>query len=525
MSTAPKQPPQQQPQQLVSIGDFQTQLTQIQSEYETRITELKQHVTLDADAVDLAAAETQTKLAELVRTFQSQLEGTPKNVVQLFAIETEAEPGPKALYDNSLCALNLDLAVYDGDRDSLALLLGDPQFVFAADDLLKENPVFRGQRDLLQRSLHLPQSLAPKLHDVGDRCREALGLIPALEFHLLNESLPFVSCYMPATDRIDVIVSTGTLERFTEGELAFTIGHQLGHTLYDHHRLPINLMLERAGTMLFPAHALRIFAWKRKAEITADRVGLLCCDDLEIATSALFKLSTGTQAETMGIRLDEYREKLAAGEHPEVASGDIDPEDWHSSAPFNPVRLRALTIFGRSALFRALRRDKAAPEGFDSGGKNLMEAAIRELMNCFEPSPAIDRGEITDVIREFIFLGSYVVIHANGVDETMGSQAPGVQALASILDPDTMQRGLGKVEGADQDSLWTAIGEAARELKHNLPPVTRLGIVKDLAVTTFYAAGSVTRKERDVLADLAQTLELRPEFVDQVLHSVVKGLD
>ena len=529
----------------MSLEDFQARMSRMQTEYQNRLSTLQAVPEPDSVAIETVAREMQSKLAELMKTFQSQIEGgSPAQVIQLFDQRPEKKP-PKdpsrKIYDNSHCTLDLELAVYEGDRDSLTTLLSDPQFVFAADEVLKENLVIQHQREALKRAFHLPRAVAPRLHAAGDRCRTALGLRPSLEFQLLADPWPGITTYMPDEDRIHVILNAGLLERFNENELTFVIGHQLGHILFDHHRLPINMLLERGGPMLFPVHALRIYAWKRHAEITADRIGLICCRDLESATRALLQLSTGTRAEALDFDINAYCDAIAAGEHPEVDSGEVDPEDWHGTMPFNPARLRALSIFAKSALWRSFQQvEKQATEiqaqidlasntqnmiAAGGSGKSLMEDAIRELMSCFEPSHLGQRGEITQVIREFIFLGAYAVMHANGVDEDVGLRAPGVQALASILDPDTMQRGLGKVEGADSDSLWTAIGEAARELKRNLPVVTRLNIIKDLAVVTFYSGGSVSRQEQDVLGDLAVTLDLRPESVDQILQSVAKGLD
>jgi phage terminase Nu1 subunit (DNA packaging protein) len=247
--------------------------------------------------------------------------------------------------------------------------------------------------------------------------------------------------------------------------------------------------------------------------------------------NALFKLSTGTAPEGLGFSAREYLERLAAIPSESLGT-DLAPEDWHGVLPLNPARVRALVLFAESSVFQRLREQGRSGERVDTGGrleeqneKEDMEEALLKLTACLEPAYLANLGEITDVIREFIFLGSHAVLSPNGATEDPGVQYPGVRALASILDPETMQRGLGKVEGADEDSLWTAIGEAARELKAHLPAVSRLNIVKDLCVISQYAGGTVSRKEQDVLCDLGQMLEVRSDFVDQILQSVARGLD
>lgn len=88
-------------------------------------------------------------------------------------------------------------------------------------------------------------------------------------------------------------------------ELMFVLGHELGHVLADHvtfHTLALALRGVASGilntasfglagaainTTLMPA----LQAWFRRAEFTADRAGLLACQDLEVALHAMIKVS------------------------------------------------------------------------------------------------------------------------------------------------------------------------------------------------------------------------------------------
>ena len=89
-----------------------------------------------------------------------------------------------------------------------------------------------------------------------------------------------------------VMLSSSLLEGFEPDGLQFVIGHELGHHLFDHRRIPVGALLG-GEVQIGAALALRLFAWQRYAEISSDRAGLACAGRLEPAAHALFKLSSG----------------------------------------------------------------------------------------------------------------------------------------------------------------------------------------------------------------------------------------
>jgi uncharacterized tellurite resistance protein B-like protein len=486
------------------IEDFQRKVAELQVTFTQKIQ--RAQAKNDAALIQALSAEFQAEMARLTQSLPGAQPAPPA------APAPAPEPKRSSIYDNSRCAIDLDLAVYDGDRDGVTGLLTDPQFVAAAERVLDDKAVFKSRRDLLKKCLHLTPMMAPDLHAVGARCRQALGLVPELDFYVYQDLYFNAFCYPPDASRLYILLTSSLLERFTVEELSFVIGHEIGHALFDHHRLPINLLLERGEDLLSPVHAMRIYAWKRNAEISADRIGLLCGGDFESAARAFFKLSSGITSGTLAFQLREYIDQFRDLKQ-EMAEG-ADPEDWFTTHPFSPLRLKALELFAQSATYQRLRGG--------SGGEiseEQMERDIRELLSMMEPSYLTENTQLAQVMREFVFLGGYLISAANGVIEESE-----VTALGSLLDPATVRERLESMKGTQVEEVWKRLSELVKTLNLHVPLIGKLNLVKDLSIIS-YSDGSVEECELEVLYRICTLLGLKTEFVDHVLHSASAPMD
>ena len=114
--------------------------------------------------------------------------------------------------------------------------------------------------------------------------------------------------------------SSSLLEAFDENELMFVVGHEFGHHVYQHHDIPIGYILNgkhRPSASL----ALQLFTWARYAEISADRAGAYCANDLNAVARALFKLASGlTDNRVVNFDLAEF-----LGQLDEMQAVDAEP--------------------------------------------------------------------------------------------------------------------------------------------------------------------------------------------------------
>nr|HIA88175.1 M48 family peptidase [Gammaproteobacteria bacterium] len=209
------------------------------------------------------------------------------------------------------------------------------------------------RRHLLATSVRLSRSMAGDLHKMADHCVERLAINTPLELYAYASPQSNAACFRPEDGRVFIMFSSHLLENFDPAELMFVMGHELGHHVYQHHNIPIGYIVRGKAP---PAAdlALQLFTWSRYAEISADRAGAYCADDLHSVARALFKLASGITGEGI-VKFDM---KAFMGQVDEMVAPDGRPgqdapmQDWFSTHPFSPLRVKALKQFHESSLMQ-----------------------------------------------------------------------------------------------------------------------------------------------------------------------------
>lgn len=416
-------------------------------------------------------------------------------------------------YRQSACELNLATAIYDGGRDVVNDLMGDRAFAETARTLLSDSPVYHSRKELLKRGLRLTPRMAPQIHKIGQAARELLGLKPEIEFYVYQDADFNAACYPPDENRLYIMLTSSLLEKFTQAELSFVVGHEIGHYLFDHHQFPIQTLLERGKDNLSPIHAVKLYAWSRNAEISADRIGLLLCRDFNAAARAFFKLSSGITDDTLAFQLNDYIEQFRELESEIKAHEDLDPQDWYSTHPFSPLRIKALDIFFRSETYRRL----VGEEGGEIG-EEVMEDEIKKFMSLMEPAYLNDGSDAGKLMRKFLFMTGYAIALADGV-----VQDSEIAALKDLLG-DGMSVQDEKLKELTMDECVAQVNAVIEKINLHFPPVAKLNAVKDLTIIA-YADQEFHEREIGMLYGLCDILNIRREFVDHVVGNMGAELD
>ena len=131
-----------------------------------------------------------------------------------------------------------------------------------------------------------------------------------------------------------IVLTSGLVALMDEAEMRFVIGHELGHALSGHavYQTLLRRLLVLTGVFnAVPGGALGIRAitaalmeWSRKAELSADRAGLLATQDTAAATRVHMKLASGGHLD----ELDTTSFFEQAAEYDETEDDfEDDPED------------------------------------------------------------------------------------------------------------------------------------------------------------------------------------------------------
>lgn len=217
-----------------------------------------------------------------------------------------------------------------------------------------------------------------------DECAQILG-VRKPRVYVRNS--PFTAAYVTSVgDQSILVLTSGLLKLYADrpDELRFVIGHELGHLKCQHIRLKtaaygILKALQEIDTSAIPTSYQRVaptlalgrlLSWSRESEISADRAGLLCCQDPEAATQALLRLLHGLDAgmvpanpdaghfdaEPVLMEFDQWQDKP-------LVKFLVDFKRSTAEVPFVPDRIAALTYYAQSDEYAALLVRKRSVTG------------------------------------------------------------------------------------------------------------------------------------------------------------------
>ncbi|WP_083951926.1 M48 family metallopeptidase [Actinomadura rubrobrunea] len=162
------------------------------------------------------------------------------------------------------------------------------------------------------------------LHDMVRDAAYILDLPEVPEIYVQQSPQP--NAMAIGSDHPFIVVNTGLLDLHDDEELRFIVAHEVGHILSGHAVYQTMMMiLTRLGARLawLPLGNIGIAAiimglqeWFRKAELSADRAGLLGGQDLDAAKRTMMKMAGGTRLSEMNTEafLAQAREYDAAGD-------------------------------------------------------------------------------------------------------------------------------------------------------------------------------------------------------------------
>ncbi len=198
---------------------------------------------------------------------------------------------------------NLDPREYEHPFDKKAL--DALQSTKGLDTLVKKfyeygvEKIFHIQ--LTSSNLRVTQNSFPKLYSLFEEAQKTLDVptLPSLYLIRSDELQGFTT----GVDNPIIALSSAAVDSYSDEELLFIIGREMGHiksqhVLYYEIGTILPLLNEILGAITLGLGSLvsmglqvALLHWKKMSEYTADRAGLLACQDERVATSALAKIS------------------------------------------------------------------------------------------------------------------------------------------------------------------------------------------------------------------------------------------
>jgi Zn-dependent protease with chaperone function len=213
---------------------------------------------------------------------------------------------------------------HPADRTALTAMRTLPGF----DQVLKRASGMMRERQyrlaFLASSVRVGERQFPDLHEILNGVTEVLDVPVRPELFLYND--PVAQAVTLGVDKPFIAMSSGLYDMTTEDERRFVIGHETGHVMSGHALYQSLLMhtLNLVGSLSWiPASGLGLRAliaalreWERKAELSADRAGLLAGQDTDAALRVHMKQAGGANLDKIDAEafLAQAKEYESAGD-------------------------------------------------------------------------------------------------------------------------------------------------------------------------------------------------------------------
>jgi uncharacterized tellurite resistance protein B-like protein len=391
---------------------------------------------------------------------------------------------------------------FESERRTLEVILGDPDMQRRAGEIMKQDETEANRRRLLASGLRITDRIIPSLVETVRWIQRITHLQDrGVEIYVYDDPRQNAACMDFGENRLFLLLSSSLVEKMGERELIFVIGHELGHVSYGHHVLPVRAMLAKARGM--PGErALQLMSWSRRAEISADRVGLLCCQEIHVATTALIKLSCGLTESLVRFNVDDYVSQM---QDIEVLSESVqDTQDWFSSHPFNPLRVVALHYFWESRLLTELLGHSPA-----NILTSEMDERINALLEFMEPEMV---GADKNAAMACLLWGGYWVAASDGRIDRLESMS-----IRNMTDAQAVRKAEAEIRSSSNPlALIRKRFQQAAKRCLRMPPSERHALVQRLIVVA-RADKQLREEEKAVLRQVCETLRINPTFVEQML--------
>jgi len=169
------------------------------------------------------------------------------------------------------------------------------------------------QLQFVGSNLKITSSSLPDIHELLEDVCETLNLKTTPEFYVRHDN--YTATTQAVTNNLQgittgvdhplVIISAECIDSFSKEELLFVLGCEIGriksqHVLYKEIAVLLPIVSGILGGITFGINftepivqglSLALWQWYRWSEFTADRAGLLACQDLSTAMRAMAKIS------------------------------------------------------------------------------------------------------------------------------------------------------------------------------------------------------------------------------------------
>ena len=222
--------------------------------------------------------------------------------------------------------------------------------------------------------------MTPKIYDNLEKVCNRLDVdIEKINTFVISKSSLNAHCVDFGRDKGCIIaLHSKLINMMSPGEIQFIIGHEIGHYLLQHNYFDND-----------PEVTIEESSKSRAGEISADRIGLLACGDLDSAVHALIRIQSGLKDEFLGFDLVAYLKQMESEK-------DYRRHLSKDTHPSNRIRIKALLRFFASDLYRKITNKEEPMEKSDLVDKDGhdIDSQIKEDLDGYFEEKKKPEGEL-----------------------------------------------------------------------------------------------------------------------------------
>ena len=385
-----------------------------------------------------------------------------------------------------------------------------------ADRVIDEHGTFSFDKDFRSSSLRVNRAITPSLYDQLLKVKNLLNVSAHVDLHIKRGDEVNAYCIREDQSKYSICLTGALIERMTPTQIDFVLGHELGHALYGHHDLPVNRIVNEIDDANIE-DIEDLLRWSRLAEISADRAGLVACNNLDSAVGAMLVLTTGLRPDHLEVASLPYVDYCK--EVVEEFASEEELEDLYATHPCNPLRVVAISEFWKTweKYIESSTIDPKEIEHADrcvmgildrmEGGLNLSSKIPAPEFSYESPKHGISDPETLALFWAAIFISYADGCFSDGESEAIATWIFGADLAVELnrlkILPDVSTYAFEKFE----ESL---------SLASNMSTTTRCSILQKLVVVA-RADGKVCDQEKSALALMSERLGISPSFSEKIL--------
>ncbi len=372
--------------------------------------------------------------------------------------------------------------------------------------------VDRGMRErLIKEGIRLSEQISPRIYRIFSDVCASLELDAQAEVFCLpaQEVNAFAALDVRKAGTYSLVgVTAPALERLDDAELRSILAHELGHILFGNNRLSALISTDAGNPSItvLPALGESLFLrWRKKAEISADRVSLIASRDFRSTATSLLKATFGLSERNLNLDI-----QALVGQVDEIRGRPELMEETFASHPLLPIRLKAAELFSRSG--------KAQRAGFPVEGPALgddeLEDAVDELVRLTRRYPF---KPVHQAVMRAVALGGALLL---GADKDVSDEE--VKILVQILHKWFTDEPEAEIV-TDRSVIETRLPEALEVLKTE-GDMEEKGFLLSRLADVALADGALMDAESALILEMAKQIDVPSKFAYSIMVGAAQSI-